>query len=205
MSETASYYSENASQLVKQYDSLEFENVHRSWKWCWPTRKARVLDVGAGSGRDVRWFFERGCFVVAVEPVSELLQLGSSNSYSRIQWVDDSLPGLDKTKKLCYQYDLILLSAVWMHLDFTERREAIVVLSELLSENGKLVITLRHGQFSDSRNTYSLSVEQLDQLSETADLRICNVAEDVDLLDRSDVYWQTVVLERKNMNKGKEE
>lgn len=205
MSVNTSYYNENAVQLSKQYDSLEFENVHRAWHVYWPCGATRVLDVGAGSGRDTRWFVEQGCSVVAVEPASELRQLGILNSSTQVQWLDDALPALSKVRKLCIQYDLILLSAVWMHLNSAVRKKSIAVLSELLSENGKLVITLCHGGFNDGRSAYRVSVEQLERLSEAVGLTVCHVTEDNDSLKRKEISWQTVVLEhaRSNKNKGR--
>ena len=203
MSVNTSYYNENAVQLSKQYDSLEFENVHRAWHVYWPCGATRVLDVGAGSGRDTRWFVEQGCSVVAVEPASELRQLGSLNSSTQVQWLDDALPALSKARELCSHYDLILLSAVWMHLNSAVRKESIAVLSELLSENGRLVITLRHGGFNDGRSAYRVSVEQLERLSEAVGLIVCHVAEDTDSLKRTDISWETVVLEHARSNKSK--
>ncbi|MDN3630511.1 class I SAM-dependent methyltransferase [Vibrio lentus] len=203
MSVNTSFYNENALQLSKQYDSLEFENVHRAWHVYWPCGATRILDVGAGSGRDTRWFVEQGCSVVAVEPASELRQLGILNSSTQVQWLDDALPALSKVRKLCIQYDLILLSAVWMHLNLSVRKKSIDVLSELLSENGKLVITLRHGGFNDGRSAYRVSVEQLERLSEAVGLTVCHVAEDTDSLKRKEISWQTVVLEHTRSNKSK--
>ncbi|MEL0608341.1 class I SAM-dependent methyltransferase [Vibrio echinoideorum] len=203
MSVNTSYYNENAVQLAKQYDSLEFENVHRAWRMYWPCGATRVLDVGAGSGRDSRWFVEQGCSVVAVEPARELRQLGGFNSSTQVQWLDDALPALSKARELCSHYDLILLSAVWMHLNSAVRKESISVLSELLSENGKLVITLRHGGFNDGRSAYRVSVEQLERLSEAVGLTVCHVAEDTDSLKRKEISWQTVVLEHARSNKSK--
>ncbi|MEZ9289573.1 methyltransferase domain-containing protein [Vibrio lentus] len=203
MSVNTSFYNENALQLSKQYDSLEFENVHRAWHVYWPCGATRILDVGAGSGRDTRWFVEQGCSVVAVEPASELRQLGILNSSTQVQWLDDALPALSKVRKLCIQYDLILLSAVWMHLNSAVRKKSIDVLSELLSENGKLVITLRYGGFNDGRSAYRVSVEQLERLSEAVGLTVCHVAEDTDSLKRKEISWQTVVLEHTRSNKSK--
>lgn len=203
MSINTSFYNKNAVQLATKYDSLAFENVHDSWSMYWPCRDAKVLDIGAGSGRDARWFAKQGCSVIAVEPASEFRQLGTSNSSSQIQWLDDSLPALANTRNVCQQYNLILVSAVWMHLNSMEREESLVVLSELLSDNGKLIITLRHGGFDDGRNAYNVSVEQLEKLSIVSRLAVCHVAKGADSLNRTKVSWQTVVLEHASANNDK--
>ena len=43
-------------------------------------------------------------------------------------------------------FDLILLSAVWMHIPPSDRARSIRKLANLLKPGGKLVISLRHGQ-----------------------------------------------------------
>ncbi|MGC9458867.1 class I SAM-dependent methyltransferase [Vibrio genomosp. F10] len=200
MSVNISFYNENANQLVKQYDSIDFELVHQSWQAYWPSSGEQVLDVGAGSGRDARWFDQQGCSVVAVEPAKELRQLGSSNLSPLVQWLDDSLPALTHTIKLSGPFDLILVSAVWMHLDCAQRAESLTTLSKLLCANGTLVITLRHGCFNDSREANSVSVEEIEQLTQTSELTICSVADSTDSLNRDEVFWQTVVLVKSDSN-----
>ncbi|MDR9826811.1 methyltransferase domain-containing protein [Vibrio sp. FNV 38] len=199
-----SYYNENAIQLAKQYDSIEFEVVHQSWQAYWPSFGERVLDVGAGSGRDARWFNQQGCLVVAVEPAKEFRQLGLSSPSPDVQWLNDVLPGLTKVNKLPNIFDLILVSAVWVHLDSTQRAESLVTLSKLLCTNGTLVITLRHGCFKDSREEHAVSVEEIGQLTQNSELTICCVADSSDSLNRDEVFWQTVVLAKSDFDIGGE-
>lgn len=42
-----------------------------------------------------------------------------------IAWHFDSLPKLEEVQATGERYDLIILSAVWMHLPLEERREAL--------------------------------------------------------------------------------
>ena len=189
------FYNRNAATLVSQYNSIDFETVHQSWRWYWPQSGDRVLDVGAGSGRDANWLSQQGCLVVAVEPAKILRDIARPQCSQQIQWLDDSLPALNTVSQLTYQFDLILLSALWMHLTSQQRQESIKVLSHLLSVNGSLVITLRYGDFNDERETYDVSVEELNKLSEEVGLSIVNqVFDSQDSLKRANVTWRTVVL-----------
>ncbi|MGY0615627.1 class I SAM-dependent methyltransferase [Vibrio sp. FJH11] len=199
MSVNISYYNKNAVELAEQYDSLSFESVHNSWKQYWPEKGANVLDVGAGSGRDAQWFSKHGCFVVAVEPASALRQLAISNSSEQLLWVEDSLPDLVSVCELPHQYDLILLSAVWMHLNTAQKVESMKSLSQLLTEKGKLVITLRHGSFSDGRKTYGVSVTEIEKVGRSLGLSVCYIADGEDSLMRTEITWQTVILESSNV------
>ncbi len=45
-------YAEEAATLLRQYESIRFEDVHRQVLHLIPTVACRILDVGAGTGRD---------------------------------------------------------------------------------------------------------------------------------------------------------
>ncbi|NMV25720.1 class I SAM-dependent methyltransferase, partial [Vibrio parahaemolyticus] len=104
--------------------SLKFEDVHASWRAFWPQARDRVLDVGAGSGRDAKWMAEHGCEVIAIEPAQALLRFGKSYCGDSVTWLEDGLPKLEKVINLGFRFDLILVSAVWMHLAPTHRERA---------------------------------------------------------------------------------
>ena len=196
MNSTLHFYHKHATCLAKQYDSLECETVHRAWSTYWPKYGANVLDIGAGSGRDARWFAAQGCSVVAVEPCKKLLQLAKKNSAQAICWIEDSLPHLQNVANSSNHYDLILLSAVWMHLDHKQRTVGIQRLHELLADNGTLVVTLRNGEFKDGRESFGVSVNELSLLCSRVGFEIYYVATDDDSLNREDIRWQTVVIKK---------
>ncbi len=194
MSSNIDFYSKNADSLCFQYDSLSFEQVHGSWKRFWPISEDKVLDVGAGSGRDAKWFLDQGCEVFAIEPSEEMRLRGQKLTGEAVSWIDDSLPSLSTLEKLGIQFDLILVSAVWMHLAPTYRERAFRKLSNLLAPHGKLVISLRHGEFSDGRKNYRVSVEELEQFSKASALHVNSIIDSSDSMNRDSVCWQTVVM-----------
>ncbi|MEJ2375423.1 MAG: class I SAM-dependent methyltransferase [Pseudolabrys sp.] len=87
-----------------------------------PDAPALALDVGAGTGRDAAWLTSRGLEVVAVEP-SGAMRANAERLHPSpsIRWISDSLPGLDHVHRLGLSFDLILLSAVWMHIAPADR------------------------------------------------------------------------------------
>ncbi len=93
------------------------------------------------------------------------------------------------------RFDLILVSAVWMHLTEKQRERTIRKLSNLLAPGGKLVITLRFGSFTDEREHHSVSAEALESLAKDYALMVrYKSGRLADTLGRGEVSWQTVVL-----------
>jgi protein-L-isoaspartate O-methyltransferase len=88
-------YADEAEALVRQYESLAFADVHRQVLHLIPTDPCRVLDIGAGTGRDAAGFAALGHRVTAVEPTAELRTRAEAlHPSARIEWLDDNLPDL---------------------------------------------------------------------------------------------------------------
>ncbi len=196
MTTNITYYSANASALVKQYDSVPFETVHKDWLKAIP-KEGMVLDVGAGSGRDARYLAAKGLSVVAVEPAVGIREIAQEYTVANpIHWLSDSLPELTEVFRLQTKFDLILLSAVWMHITPSERERSFRKLSSLLKPSGKLVISLRHGSCADERTMYPVSADELAKFASQFGLsyRLLTPEKSNDELGRADVQWQTVLL-----------
>ncbi len=201
----ASFYNDHAQQLAEQYLSKSFLEVHGAWLEFLPPiltkANARILDIGAGAGRDSKYLAEQGrendISVVAVEPAKLLADIGRQQTKDlNVKWVADSLPGLDVVSRQEISFDLILLSAVWMHLPKSERPRAMRKLANLLKPGGKLVISLRHGPSGDERKMHAVSTEELELLAKSVGLNVLLLTgNDSDKLGRESVYWQTVVLQ----------
>lgn len=189
-------YGNNAPALAEQYESITFDDVHHEVMHLFPSPSARVLDVGAGSGRDAAALAMLGHRVVAVEPTDALRQEGLRlHAGKPIEWVDDHLPDLQQLHRRKDRFDLILLTAVWMHLDIQERRTAMKSLAGLLDANGRISMSLRHGPVPEGRRMFEVSADETIELADSHGLRAVHVAERDDMLGRSDVRWSFVVLE----------
>ncbi|PRY08185.1 bifunctional 2-polyprenyl-6-hydroxyphenol methylase/3-demethylubiquinol 3-O-methyltransferase UbiG [Paraburkholderia sp. BL25I1N1] len=159
-------YAENAQSLIEQWQEISFENSHRPVMHLLPIPPAYILDVGAGIGTDAAALGAMGHTVVAVEPVDALRVAGIRlHSSSRIQWVDDSLPDLMFVRSQCRKFDLVMLSAVWMHLNEDERRRAMSTVSFLLREGAMVVMSLRHGPIPEGRRMFEVSAAETIRLA----------------------------------------
>ncbi len=196
--QTISHYHKNAAFYQKQYTAIDAKEIHADWLPKLAQRTpGTALDVGAGSGRDAIWLASLGWQVTAVEPAQGLRELGQLATDRSVNWVDAYLPQLDNVQPPANGYALILLSAVWMHLPASERPAAFQRLTELLSDNGILIITLRFGPSDPSRPMYSVSSTELKSLAEQYGLQfhLLNENASSDRLQRADVSWQTVCIQ----------
>ncbi|WP_334014643.1 class I SAM-dependent methyltransferase [Alteromonas sp. S167] len=192
---TITHYSEKAQHYYDLYNSVNAESVHGDWKAFLQNIKAgTALDVGAGSGRDANWLAEQGWKVTAAEPADKLRNLAQANSHNSVTWCGASLPALTALPQHPKTYDLILLSAVWMHLPEAERPPALKRLAELVSEYGTMYISLRFGPNDEARPMHPVSYEELATLAKNNGLtaRNLNPVPSQDGLKRDDVKWVTV-------------
>jgi SAM-dependent methyltransferase len=189
------HYEQHSARLVEQYESLAFQEVHARLLDMLPPAGATVLDIGAGSGRDAAWFAANGYDVVAVEPSEAMLAHARKlHPSSRIHWLSDSLPDLANVRRLGLSFDLILLSAVWMHIPPAARQRALRKLATLLAPKGRIAISLRLGAPDTDRAMYEVSLAELSSLAQQFGLRIVRTTDSQDKLGRSDVSWTSVVM-----------
>ena len=192
---TLEVYNLQADKFAEQYLSVQASDVHQAWLDAHLPENGLVLDVGAGVGRDAKYFAERGLEVVAVEPACELRARGKQLTKScNVRWIDDALPTLSNVDSLQMRFDLIVLSAVWMHIPDSQRERAFRKLTNLLKPGGRLVISLRHGPSPDARVMYPVSLDEIKTYASKFGVVLHTFDQQVDQLQRKEVWWETVVL-----------
>ena len=199
MNDIIDYYSQNAERLTLRYEDLSPERVHAAWAHLMPRSNSDVLDVGAGSGRDAAWFAGRGHQVVAVEPADYLRQKAMSvHPEDGIQWVNDRLPDLNAVRSLRRGFDLILVSAVWMHLAPSDRPRAFKSLHTLLKPEGLLIVSFRKGFAPKRPVMFPVTGLEIRDQARQAELDVIAEFNSDDMYHRIEVRWETVVLKHWN-------
>lgn len=189
----SSYYNAFADELAKRYERLDFEDVHATLVDQLPKFHARILDVGAGSGRDAAALAGRDHHVVAVEPACEMLRRARKRHKDpRIRWLDDALPGLEKVYSLGEKYDLVLLSAVWMHVPPTQRDRAMRKLTGLMRPGAKLVISLCTVR-GDRTDMWEAVPARLIEQARRHGMEFVRESRSRDLFERNEVAWTTLL------------
>jgi SAM-dependent methyltransferase len=159
-------YAEEAGELFKCYESISAADMHRAVLHLIPTAPTDILDIGSGTGRDAVWFAAQGHRVVAVEPTDALrLPAMALHPSPRIEWLNDSLPDLALLCTRGERFDVVMLTAVWMHLDEAQRRQAMPNLAALVRPGGTVIMMNRHGPVPAGRRMFEVSPEETIELA----------------------------------------
>lgn len=191
-------YDRQAPVFAAQYESIASADVHAPLIEFVPTggQDRIALDIGAGSGRDAAWLASLGYAVVAVEPAAGMRSEGQRlHPDSGIRWLDDRLPDLGEVLRLGLAFDLVLLSAVWMHVPPPARTRAFRKVATLLKPGGTLLITLRDdGRGDAERPMWPAPAGEIEALARVHGLAVLRLAETGDALGRTGVRWTHLCL-----------
>ena len=180
-------YSAEASNLLQVYEARAFGDAHPGIVALIQPPPLKVLDIGAGTGRDAAWFAARGDRVTAIEPTREMrdgaIALHPSAS---ITWIDDGFPELASVAGR--SFDLVWMSAVWMHFNAHERATMFPTVAALVAAKGALMISLRHGPIPEGRRMFEVSGEETLALAAKFGLT-CGYAADTNSQGQPGVSW----------------
>lgn len=154
MSAVLAHYRLNAGRVGARHSSVTFERVHSELLPWLPPAPAKILDVGAGIGRDAEGLAERGHQVTAAEPSGAMRDVGRRRTGGTVTWTDDRLPRLAKLRAAPTRYDFILCSAVLMHIPSRALVTSLRSMADLLAPGARLAVTLRATQASDPSDVF---------------------------------------------------
>jgi SAM-dependent methyltransferase len=186
------YLGTDAKRLAARYESGKFEQIHEVWLRYLPPKGATVVDIGSGSGRDASALSERAFVVTAVDPSADMItEARLLHPSSNIEWIQDHLPRLRTLVANHRTFDLLLLSAVWMHLSADDRVLAMNTLVGLMNPGAITVITLRH-PIDPSRHMFDVDPEETVQAARGYGLDVLfneTIKDPVPNWARDEVFW----------------
>lgn len=170
-------YAEDSADQIARMEDFDPARLLAPVRSMLPTAPGRVLDVGAGTGYVAGWFADRGHAAAAVEPVEAFRRAGERIRGGRVRWLDDRLPELEVVRALGEPFDLIVLSAVWQHLDAVSRPRAMASLAGLLAPGGRLIMSVRHGPGAATRPVFAATADETIVLAGREGLSVLFAAE----------------------------
>lgn len=186
-------YDRSAAQRAAEYDGIDPAQMYQPLLPHLPRKNARVLDIGAGSGRDARWLESMGYHVVAIEPSAAFRALIADKAQrgaGRIDVRDGMLPELSSLKD-GEQFDLILLGAVWQHVPPKSHRDAFNKMAAHLKPDGMIYMLLREGPPPADRKMYRVTAQATTRMARASGLAPVKLegGYGADLLGRGNVRW----------------
>lgn len=126
------------------YDSVTFQDVYSRKLIGHLPPDGFVLDIGIGSGRDMRYFRDKGYSVMGVEPDPEWREQSPE-----LNIVDDYLPNLTRIKSLGAAFNLIWISGTLHSLPTYKWVRCLRSCRHLLAPRGIIYIGVK-GDFPPS-------------------------------------------------------
>lgn len=192
-------YAEQAADNIARYESLAPDELHASVAHLIGEGPLRTLDIGAGSGRDAAWLAAKGHSVLCVEPTREMREAGMRlHPHPCIEWVEDGLPDLPALAGRG-PFDLIMLTAVWMHLDEGERARAMPRLAALAAPGAVMTMMLRHGPVPFGRRMFQVTAAETIALAEAEGFELLLHVQRAALrhkIERDGVTWTSLAFRR---------
>jgi SAM-dependent methyltransferase len=201
--QTADFYENNAVSVSERYESV-ISPVAHLFPLAFP-EKARVLDIGCGSGRDMASLATQGYYAYGLEPSSGLRAMAVGNHpelSSRI--AAGTLP--DLMQPFGGAFDGILCSAVLMHVPDSQLFDAALNIRALLKPHGRLLLSLplsRGETLLDQRDANGrlftpYAPEEITLLFERLGFQLIGRWDTGDALARVGTNWYTLLLELRN-------
>ena len=145
MNTTINYYNLNAKNFIENTQNADMHLAQETFLQLLPG-SASILDFGCGSGRDTKYFLEKGYRVTATDGSSELCRLASE--FTGIKVKEMLFQELDAIN----QYDGIWACSSILHLPKKELLPVIQKMCEALKDNGIIYISFKYGDFKGERN-----------------------------------------------------
>ena len=145
MNDSLQYYNQHAKEFFDNTIDVEFKEMQeRFLKYLKPG--ARILDFGCGSGRDTRYFLDRGFKADAIDGSEELVKIASE--YTGIVVKQMYFQDLDENEA----YDGIWACSSILHLAYEELEDVFVKMARALTPGGVLYTSFKYGTAEGERN-----------------------------------------------------
>lgn len=157
--------------------------------------EAFILDVGCGSGRDLRWMKKRGFDVIGFERSPGLAELARDNAGCEV--IEGDFEIYDFSSILV---DGLMLVGALVHVPHERFSKVFENITSAIPENGSVLITLKEGSGyrtdSYGRTFYLWDDPKAREVFDTLGFKVCDFSTSVSKTGSGDV-WLSYVLEKK--------
>lgn len=142
---TIEYYKNNCEEFYKSTVNVTFSTMQERFLQELKA-EAYILDFGCGSGRDTKYFLEKGYKVDAIDGCKELCDLASS--YTNVKVKNMYFEELSEVEK----YDGIWACSSILHLPINELIDVLRRMAMALKSEGIIYTSFKYGEFAGERH-----------------------------------------------------
>ena len=159
---TLDYYNNNAYRFTVDTLDVEFSDIQDHFL-AELQPGALILDFGCGSGRDSRYFLQKGYKVEACDGSEEMVKTATKNAGIPVKQMLFS--ELDEQER----YDGIFACASILHVPSEELPDIIGKMKKAVKKGGILYISFKYGTFEGVRNGRYFTDQTKESLSQILD------------------------------------
>ncbi len=142
---TLEYYNQNSQSFTSTTVGVEFSEIQDTFLG-YLKEGSLILDFGCGSGRDTRYFLNKGYNVEAIDGSEEMVRIASENTGIEVRQM--LFQELDEREK----YDGIFACASILHVKASDLPDIMTRMHNALKKNGILYVSFKYGTFEGERN-----------------------------------------------------
>ena len=196
MTETIEYYNKNAEAFRDNTLNVVFTETQEKFRE-YLKPGARILDFGCGSGRDTKYFLNRGFQTEATDGSAELVKIASE--YTGIQVKQMLFQELDENNI----YDGIWACSSILHLTRGELTDVLKKIAGALVSRGVVYTSFKYGTEETERNGRYFTDMTEDKIKRLLDIVGLFLIEDMWITSdvrpgREDEKWLNLILRKKS-------
>lgn len=193
---TLNYYNNNAKSFHENTFNVNMDTIYE--KFLKYVNGNSILDLGCGSGRDVKYFEEKGYEVIGIDFSQKLIEIGRNNVKSKLI-VKDFLSLNYKE-----EFNGIWACASLLHLNIKDMKIVLDNIYNALKDDGVIYISLKYGDFEgyiDDRFFKYVDEKSLDEIINTKKFEILEEFFTEDFRVNKDFEWINLILKKKKFDK----
>ena len=144
--DTLAYYDRNAASFAGETQTVGFNEIQDRFLSCLE-KGDRILDYGCGSGRDAKYFKDRGYPVTAIDGSKEMCALAAAHTGLDVRCM--TFEELDETEA----YDGIFACASILHVKKKDLPRVLQKMRDALKKNGVIYVSFKYGEAEGMRDS----------------------------------------------------
>lgn len=145
LNNTIDFYNANAEKFYTGTVSADMSEIYNKFEK-YLTPGCKIMDCGCGSGRDSKYFLDKGYDVTPIDGSEELCKLASDLIGKHVECIKFQDISCES------EYDAIWASASLLHIEKGQLPIVISKLTRVLKNNGYFYMSFKYGNYSGNRN-----------------------------------------------------